>query len=533
MTRLFICALIFRLCVALRPTDTEGAVGSQIFTAAIANLSALSAKNRSNAADSLAFMETATNILSGIGSLEPPPSLTEDTITALNGVITLIQETVYGEMDAGHAADDAALAAAAAVASACNDALQVSTGTGTIHLSEERAISAQEHYQAAVLDLESKTQAKNDQSSAFDAHMGSIAKLSTCTAYPTDKSRSNWDAYFALPPDLSTFELQKAAYEDQKSAIDQAVTDMEESRDALAASKGALEDAYCNMLVMMRTGCNELDVCHSNALSSFEELKTQLEGNMELRKSAHTAGEAAVTHLRQILGLEGPGKPSTRTYELDIPDPDVKAACNVGAMEEQHTWEDFLEVSSCELPERVDASQAFTGEDSDLDGGGWKLVWKHSYMQVGSVNSNMAFFSSFDKPCEDLSVGWCNVPNKLSFGANQQMIMALHNDHIVYAYRGDINPNLDSSWRGAILKNYVKLIDECRSSNGLPPEPEGPNGGHRYEGLTFDKTSLGNYVSNCDTDRNGNGDCRWENCNPSFGNHKQMTLAMFVRNKSG
>ena len=175
--------------------------------------------------------------------------------------------------------------------------------------------------------------------------------------------------------------------------------------------------------------------------------------------------------------------------------------------------------------------------DQTTDGGGWRLVWKHAQLEVGTVNDNMRFFSTYDKPCTNLeagSDGWCNVPSKLSLNPTQQMIVAYHNGVSVYAYKGDINPDLDTSWHGAILNNYVRIQDDCTGCIGCPPEPEGPNGAgsHIYAGLTFDKWNPGEYTSNCDTNSNGNGECRWHNCHSGgggFGYSTQMTLAMFVR----
>ena len=172
--------------------------------------------------------------------------------------------------------------------------------------------------------------------------------------------------------------------------------------------------------------------------------------------------------------------------------------------------------------------------DMTLDGGGWTLVWKHSYYEVGTVNDNMRTFSAYHQPCTSLGTGWCNVPNKGAIGKTDQMIESRHYGQVIYAYKGDLNSNLDSSWNGTILNNFTKLVDKCNVGNGVyRPEPE--VGAHAYPGLTFDKWSNGDYTSNCDTDRYGNGgDCRWENCQlpssiSSSPYHVQMSLFLFVR----
>lgn len=148
----------------------------------------------------------------------------------------------------------------------------------------------------------------------------------------------------------------------------------------------------------------------------------------------------------------------------------------------------------------------------------------------------MRTFSRFNKLCIDLSVGWCNVANKDSIEGAEQVTAAYHYRSVVYAYRGDRNPQLGkgTQWQGAILNNPIKIRDHCASSNGIAPEPE--NGAHAIAGITFDKANPGNYVSNCDTDNYGRSspvDCRWADCQlPSHisivRRKAQMTVAIYI-----
>ncbi|XP_062502267.1 collagen alpha-1(XXIV) chain-like [Corticium candelabrum] len=168
--------------------------------------------------------------------------------------------------------------------------------------------------------------------------------------------------------------------------------------------------------------------------------------------------------------------------------------------------------------------------DYSVISSGCALVWKHSYFQVGNPTDDMRTFSSVDRPCTDLSDGWCNVGNKDNVRGNVQLTVAYHEGEVVYAYRGDRNSELGKSWRGAILNNSVKISDHCTYHNGVPPEPS-----IAYTpGLTFDKNKPGVYTGNCDTDRYKSMiDCRWENCHlpssiSSKTHHVQMTVAIFL-----
>ncbi|XP_062502295.1 collagen alpha-1(V) chain-like [Corticium candelabrum] len=170
--------------------------------------------------------------------------------------------------------------------------------------------------------------------------------------------------------------------------------------------------------------------------------------------------------------------------------------------------------------------------DFSVISSGCALVWKHSYFQVGNPTDDMRTFSSVDRPCTDLSDGWCNVGNKDNVPGNVQLTVAYHEGEVVYAYRGDRNSELGKSWRGAVLNNPVKITDHCDQGNGIPPEPNIITSG--IPGLTFDKLKPGVYDQNCDTDTYKTMyDCRWENCRlpssiSSKTQHVQMTVAIFL-----
>ena len=175
--------------------------------------------------------------------------------------------------------------------------------------------------------------------------------------------------------------------------------------------------------------------------------------------------------------------------------------------------------------------------DQDTDGGGWTLVWKHAYYEVGTPTDHMRFYAStFVQDCPTFGdSNWCNIPQKTTIGQTEMRVQATHNGIIVYDYKGDLNSNLDSNWSGGIMENWSVITDQCSSGNSSArPEPE--QGAHAMLGVTWDKANNGDYTSNCDTDRYGqNGsDCRWENCPlpgniSSSVNHVQMTLQMWVR----
>ena len=170
---------------------------------------------------------------------------------------------------------------------------------------------------------------------------------------------------------------------------------------------------------------------------------------------------------------------------------------------------------------------------SELDGGGWTLVWQHSYMEDLPLNLSMRYFSEDYTPCVTRASGWCNIPNKARFNPTEQMIVAYHKGTVVYAYKGLFNRNIDYNWSGAILLDFKKIVDKCTDRNGVQPAPES----NLVIGLSFDKYTPYNYMTNCDTyygTFTSPGDCRWANCQlpSSISSSKrgvQMTVATYVR----
>ena len=174
-----------------------------------------------------------------------------------------------------------------------------------------------------------------------------------------------------------------------------------------------------------------------------------------------------------------------------------------------------------------------------IDGGGWTLVWQHTYMKFNPLHSNMFYFSNCYQPCvKDAShQNRCDVPNKVRFNPTEQMIVAYHKGIVVYAYKGYFNGNIDQRWAGGILIYPQKVIDRCIRNPGTPPAPSIHYSG--IFGLTFDKLKPYDYHVNCDTYYRGSTltnqvDCRWSDCHlptsvSAKNKNTDMTMAIFVR----
>ena len=171
--------------------------------------------------------------------------------------------------------------------------------------------------------------------------------------------------------------------------------------------------------------------------------------------------------------------------------------------------------------------------DMHTDGGGWSLVWKHSYLEVSPLTTSMFYHSSFFKPCTDLASGWCNVPGKIRFQPEEMMIVAYHYSTTVYAYKGTFNRNLDHDWTGATLLGNVRAItDRCtRPKTGIPilkqrSDLTGMIFTKQVDGRGESETLVGSLSSPRDE--------RWEECYlpssiSSSIDDVQMTMAIYVR----
>ena len=171
-----------------------------------------------------------------------------------------------------------------------------------------------------------------------------------------------------------------------------------------------------------------------------------------------------------------------------------------------------------------------------LDGGHWSLVWKHSFRQVSRSNLYKAkTFSSYRRPCTDLSDGWCNIPRKRLPGAKEQMIVAYHSGIVVYAYKSPLNPNLGKTALGPnLMPGWKKVVDKCRRNVNIRPAASFQSRTTAIYGLSFDKRSPTNPNWNCDTVYGNYHECRWYDCilPPSISRQErgtQQTIAIYVR----
>ena len=166
--------------------------------------------------------------------------------------------------------------------------------------------------------------------------------------------------------------------------------------------------------------------------------------------------------------------------------------------------------------------------DNTLDGGGWTLVWQHSYMEDLPLTTNMTFFSKYYKPCTQHATSWCNIPNKAKLNPSEQMIVAYLNKQVIYAYKGVFNRNIDYDWTGGYLLVYTQIIDKCSYNQGLQPSPV-----KSIPGIAFSK-----YSSSCNYYGTGGSiygslinpsNQRWYYCRKSRITSDQMTITIYVR----
>ena len=170
----------------------------------------------------------------------------------------------------------------------------------------------------------------------------------------------------------------------------------------------------------------------------------------------------------------------------------------------------------------------------NIDGGGWTLVWTHSYLETSPLSIDMFYYSDYYKNCTTHDSGWCNIPNKKRFDPTEQMIVAYHKGTIVYAYKGIFNYNIDHDWTGGVLVDFKKIVDKCTHSGSpnIQPALSSNIKDKILLGLAFDKRSPYNYLDNSDTiygTLDSPMDSRWVDCSYPIRYYTQQTMAIFVR----
>ena len=166
--------------------------------------------------------------------------------------------------------------------------------------------------------------------------------------------------------------------------------------------------------------------------------------------------------------------------------------------------------------------------DNTLDGGGWTLVWQHSYMEDLPLTANMTFFSDYYKPCTQHATSRCNMPNKARFNPSEQMTVAYHNKQVIYAYKGVFNRNIDYDWSGGVLIAHTKIIDQYSYYKVHSPQPVKDT----IPGIAFSKHGSHNYYETGGTITGtlaNPSDNRWQGCHRRYATYEQMTVAVYVR----
>ena len=256
-----------------------------------------------------------------------------------------------------------------------------------------------------------------------------------------------------------------------------------------------------------------------------------------MRSSAISNGFSAVTHFhnftlhsQRLNTTNNPQTDSTSSHTWGqcrhISQRWCTQSCSGRHTRRTHNYSTHYTVDLCVPPLQVYC-------DMDLDGGGWTMVWKHSYMEVLPLTTAMYYFSQHYRECSDMEAGWCNTPNKGHLQPTHMMIAAYHNKNVVWAYKGWFNWNIDRDWTGGVLVEPVQVVDRCSRSVGKPPAPSVHTTDRHLLGIAFDKVTPDNYFLSsdtiCDTFASPT-DCRWGDCHPSgFSRRTQMTVVIYIR----
>lgn len=314
-------------------------------------------------------LEEAEAMISDLTSDGQPPSLSADTIEALQGIIAKIEGQMIAEMTAGHNGEVAELQSAARAVSACNDALRVAlTPGGSIGESEQKSVDHQTAFTTAIEQVSLKDSQQTAASAAFVAHMESIQTMPICAAFPATPVEEVWASYFSARPDLAVFDQQKATWEEQRDSYKQAKAAFEAASLTAAAAKGALQDSFCNTIAVTLAGCRELKTCRANAMAEFEVVKAKAEDNAKLRVDAFAAGQVVIAQVKRILGEPATDDAPTHSFDMAIPVLEPQDDCSTEPFVGKPIWEDFLVVAECEVPAPATQPKYAYGEVGSLDG---------------------------------------------------------------------------------------------------------------------------------------------------------------------
>lgn len=359
MLSIFLAAAALCHASAVRPERMAGK--SVTHTARIGDLlepAGALAKSK-NPSDTLAAVRAASGIVNSIllQSGNATEHMSEGDQKLLKQVIELMDQSIYGSMNASHAADERTLSGAIADIEQCNTNIanrQAAAGDLGLMLQSVRTKQGELNDLQDIVDK--KTAGNVSAWKAFRLHMDLIQDPPKVPDFPS-RTMGALDVYFERSPFCLWYDSQQDEYVIKRDKFVAADLALKQALEAYSLGKAKRDVQYCDWKTELEGACATFDDCHSTKSTFYtNELKPRVKTDMEARIEAYKAGETLIQQIKFLLGTsktrETPPVSSSR-YAIDFPPVPSKGTCDLSPLSSSEwvpsvdCWEPQPDYTSC------------------------------------------------------------------------------------------------------------------------------------------------------------------------------------------
>jgi len=293
----------------------------------------------SNPQESKAALQAAAAIVDGIlaETGNATEHMSDDDAALLREVISLIESSIYGSMDAAHTADENALADGVAAVEACNADISDRQSTGDLAKLKQDVSDDQTELNRLQGVVDDETSNNASAWDTFDNHMQMINAPPACPAFPS-RTMPALDVYFEKSEYSLWFAHQAAAYADAKSLYVAADAALTAAIEAYNIQKAIRDTQYCDWKVELEAACASFDACYAEKSDDFNKrLVPRVQSDMDSRIEALKAGETLIHQIKFLLAdvanQETPDIDTSR-YALDFPTLPPKGQCDLTVLDD-------------------------------------------------------------------------------------------------------------------------------------------------------------------------------------------------------
>jgi len=309
--------------------------------------------------EALAAVKAASGVVNSIllQSGNATAHMSEGDQKLLKQVIELMDQSIYGSMNASHAADDKSLASAIADIEQCNTNIaNRQAADGDLGLLHQSVSSKQGELNDLQDIVDKKTTANISAWKAFRLHMDLIQPPPKVPEFPS-RTMGALDVYFESSPFCLWYDSQQDAYVIKRDKFVAADLALKQAIEAYGLGKAKRDVQYCDWKTELEGACTAFDECYSTKSTFYtNELKPRVKTDMEARIEAYKAGETLIQQIKFLLGTsktrETPPVSATR-YTMDFPPVPSQGTCDLSPLSSSEwvpavdCWEPQPDYTSC------------------------------------------------------------------------------------------------------------------------------------------------------------------------------------------